>query len=115
MLYGQSITYFSHWLIEQGLPADLSSLTAGVTAPGAYGFAGSFNTLMLDRRDCCHQVCLGLLKGRGQAGAGPEAQRRSRVTRKLSLLGGGTAAEQLPSTVSAVGVGRHSRRLYLPP
>jgi integrase len=27
VLYGQSITYFSQWLLEQGLPADLSSLT----------------------------------------------------------------------------------------
>lgn len=27
VLYGQSITYFSAWLVEKGLPADLSSLT----------------------------------------------------------------------------------------
>ena len=27
VLYGQSITYFSQWLVEQGLPANLSSLT----------------------------------------------------------------------------------------
>jgi site-specific recombinase XerD len=27
VLYGQSITYFSAWLVEQGLPADLSNLT----------------------------------------------------------------------------------------
>jgi site-specific recombinase XerD len=27
VLYGQSITYFSRWLAEQGLPADLSALT----------------------------------------------------------------------------------------
>lgn len=27
VLYGQSITYFSQWLVEQGLPADLTSLT----------------------------------------------------------------------------------------
>ena len=27
VLYGQSITYFSRWLVEQGLPADLASLT----------------------------------------------------------------------------------------
>ena len=26
-LYGQSITYFSAWLVEQGLPADLGNLT----------------------------------------------------------------------------------------
>jgi hypothetical protein len=25
--YGQSITYFSQWLVEQGLPADLPSMT----------------------------------------------------------------------------------------
>jgi hypothetical protein len=27
VLYGQSITYFSHWLAEEGLPADLENLT----------------------------------------------------------------------------------------
>jgi len=27
VLYGQSITYFSAWLVEKGLPAELSSLT----------------------------------------------------------------------------------------
>ena len=27
VLYGQSLTYFGHWLVEQGMPADLSSLT----------------------------------------------------------------------------------------
>jgi hypothetical protein len=27
VLYGQSITYSSTWLVEKGLPADLSSLT----------------------------------------------------------------------------------------
>ncbi|HEX9176272.1 MAG TPA: phage integrase N-terminal SAM-like domain-containing protein, partial [Mycobacterium sp.] len=27
VLYGQSIDYFSAWLVERGLPADLSSLT----------------------------------------------------------------------------------------
>lgn len=27
VLYGQSITYFSQWLVDQGLPADLTSLT----------------------------------------------------------------------------------------
>jgi site-specific recombinase XerD len=27
VLYGQSITYFSAWLVDEGLPADLSSLT----------------------------------------------------------------------------------------
>jgi site-specific recombinase XerD len=26
-LYGRSITYFSAWLVEQGLPADLGNLT----------------------------------------------------------------------------------------
>ncbi|MCB0937067.1 MAG: site-specific integrase [Mycobacterium sp.] len=27
VLYGQSIDYFSQWLVDRGLPADLSSLT----------------------------------------------------------------------------------------
>src|SRR3982074_3384193 len=29
VLYGQSIIYFSAWLVEKGLPADVSSLTRG--------------------------------------------------------------------------------------
>lgn len=44
VLYGQSITYFSAWLVEKGLPADLSGLTRDnvlgwLDALGARGLA----------------------------------------------------------------------------